>query len=150
MSTERPETAGARGRLSAQDTGSAPGRDDLALRSSELARSLEHEEDSAGTLDHVVRSAIDLIPGVQAGLITVVTGRRRVASRAASGQLPELVDALQVEVGEGPCPSAVHEQETVRVPDTSTGQRWPRFASRDVADDLVRSGRLPGRPPGQR
>ena len=130
MSTDRPESAGARGRPSAQDTGSAAGQDDLALRLGELARSLEHEEDSAGTLASVVASAIDLIPGVEEASISVVTGRKRVTSQAASSELPRRVDALQAEVGEGPCLSAVYEQQTVRVADMGTEARWPRFAQR--------------------
>ena len=133
MSTERPEPAGARGQPSAQDTGSATGHDDLAVRLGELARSLEQQEGSERTLARIVRSAITLIPGVQEGSISVVTSRRHVTSQAASGQLAEQVDALQAEVGEGPCLSAVYEEQTVRVPDMAVEERWPRFAQRASA-----------------
>lgn len=48
--------------------------------------------------------------------------------------MPEQVDALQSETGQGPCLDAVFEQQTVRVPDMRTEQRWPEFAR--LAADL--------------
>jgi len=54
-----------------------------------------------------------------------VTARSAVTSQSPSGDLPRRVDAVQAELGEGPCPDAVFDQQTVRVPDMAHEQRWP-------------------------
>jgi transcriptional regulator with GAF, ATPase, and Fis domain len=118
------------GQPSEQDTGSTVGRDELATQLSELARLLQHEENSQATLERLVLAAVTLIPGAEEGSISVVTGRSHVESQAPSSDLPRRVDALQVETGQGPCLDAAFEQHTVRVSDMSTEQRWPAFAAR--------------------
>ena len=42
------------------------------------------------------------------------------------------MDALQAETGEGPCLSAVFEEQTLRVNDLAAEERWPAFAARAV------------------
>jgi len=102
--------------------------DDLAVRLSRTARAMEHEEGSEETLAHVVRSAIDLVPGASEGSISLVVGRREVQSRGSSGDLPTEVDRIQSETGQGPCLDAVFEHQTVSVPDVASDARWPEFA----------------------
>jgi GAF domain-containing protein len=119
-----------RGEPSSSDTGTTLGMDELATRLSELARSLQEQKSPDETLAAVVRAAIDLIPGADEGSISVVIGRRDVTSEAASSSLPERVDALQAETGQGPCLDAAYEQQTVRVSDMSVETRWPHFARR--------------------
>jgi transcriptional regulator with GAF, ATPase, and Fis domain len=104
--------------------------DELARQLSELARVLEAEDDTDAVMDELVRAAVAQIPGVAEGSVSIVTHRRDVSSHSPSSELPRLVDALQAETGEGPCLDAVFEQQTVRVPDMSREQRWPRFARR--------------------
>ncbi len=122
--------AAAYGQPSSQNTGTAAGHDALAVRLGDLARSLQHEVDSDAILAGMVHAAIELIPGVEEGSISVVTGRKIVGSRAASSDLPTRIDAIQMEVNEGPCLDAVYERKTVRVADMSTENRWPHFAER--------------------
>ncbi|WP_246199606.1 GAF and ANTAR domain-containing protein [Arthrobacter zhaoguopingii] len=102
--------------------------EDIAEQMSDLARSLQAEKDEESILRHMVKAAIDLVPGAEEASITVVTGREAVQSHAPSDDLPERVDALQAETGQGPCLSAVFEHRTVGVPDMATEDRWPRFA----------------------
>lgn len=106
------------------------GGDDLAVRLSESAREMQHRDDPDETLRAVVAAAVALIPGAEEGSITVIRGRRHVQSEAASSELARTVDALQQELGEGPCLDAVYEQECVCVSDTSTDRRWPQFSVR--------------------
>ena len=105
------------------------GADELAQQLSELARALQSEPQTGPMLDEVVAAAIRLIPGVDEGSISAVVARRQVSSQNHSGELPRLVDALQTEIGEGPCLDAIFEHSTVRVPDMATEDRWPRFAA---------------------
>jgi len=115
---------------SAEDDGTADGEDELAQQLSRFARSLEAEDDPDRMLDDVVAAAVQLIPGAEEGSISVVVGRTNVTSRHPSGDLPRGVDAVQSEVGEGPCLDAVFEHQTVCVPDLRSEERWPRFAKR--------------------
>lgn len=107
--------------------------EDLADRMSRLARSLQAEENPQNILAQLVRAAIDLVPGADEGSISMVEGRRRVTPQVPSSALPKEVDAVQTEVGQGPCLDAVYEQQTVTVPDMATEQRWPAFSARAAA-----------------
>lgn len=123
-------TGGEQGKPSTADTGTTQGEDVLAAQLSKLARELEQEDDPDALLAEVVAAAVELIPGVDEGSISVVTDRRHVNSQAPSSSLASDVDALQEETGEGPCLDAAYEQQTVRVPDMATEDRWPNFALR--------------------
>ena len=122
-----------RGLPSAQDTGSSVGQDELASLFSSFARNAQKQDDPHSTLVEIVRAAVELVPGCDSGSISVVQGRRKVTSEAASGELSRIVDSLQEETGQGPCLDAAYEQETVRVPDMASEQRWPRFTAKALA-----------------
>ncbi|WP_199539181.1 GAF and ANTAR domain-containing protein [Desertihabitans brevis] len=118
-----------RGKPSAESAGDVP---DQALAESlgTLARQLQSEDDTETMLDELVRSAVALIPGTDEGSISVVLARREVSSYHGTSALPNQVDAVQSELGEGPCLDAAFEQQTVRVDDMAAEQRWPRFSRR--------------------
>ena len=116
-----------RGKPSMSNAGGSDGDDELATSFSQFARAVEQQQDAATTLDDVVRAAISLIPGCDEASISVILGRHRVTSEAASGDLPRAVDAIQELLGEGPCLQAAYTGETVRVSDMSSETRWPRF-----------------------
>lgn len=120
------------GQPSAEDHGTAD-INELAQDFADVARALQAHTDTDEMLNEVVAAAVGLIPGVDEGSISVVVGRRQVSSQHPSSDLPEQVDAVQTEVGEGPCLDAVYEHQTVRVPDMANEQRWPLF-SRRAAD----------------
>lgn len=122
-----------RGEASLHDTGTYRGQDQLAVRLTRVARQLGQIGTPALTLEAIVQAAVELIPGVDEGSISLVLGRRRVVSEAATARLPRVVDALQEETGQGPCLDAAYQQETVRVPDMTAEQRWPSFAPRAAA-----------------
>lgn len=100
----------------------------LAGRLSDLAREMQHEQDTEAILTVIVHAALELIPHAAEASISLVTGRRTVQSRAASGELPRTVDALQSEKGQGPCLDAAYDARVVRVPDMGKEERWPDFA----------------------
>ena len=111
--------------------GSRVVEDELSQRLSGLARRLQAQTDTSSVLDAIVAAAVTLIPGVEDGSVSVVAGRRQdVTSHSPSGDLPRQVDALQGEVGQGPSLDAFFGQQTVRVPDMTDEQRWPRFTER--------------------
>ncbi len=107
--------------------------EDLAHALAGFARQVQRQDDRSQVLATVVHCGTRTVPGAQEGSISLVVGRRRVLSQAASSRLPELVDAVQEEVGQGPCLETAFEQHTVHVPDLATDPRWPRFSARAVA-----------------
>lgn len=116
-------------RPSDQDTGRSDGADRLATLFSSFAREVQQERDPESTLAEIVRAAIVLVPGCDEASVSIICRGRSVVSRAASGELPRVVDALQESTKQGPCLSAVFDQETVRVPDLADEDRWPLFSA---------------------
>ena len=119
--------------ISTSDTGHARGLNELAVELSLIARGLQEPDNPRATLIAIVSDAVALVPGCDEGSISVVLGRKRVTSEAASGDLPRIVDELQETLGQGPCLDAVHKQQTVRVSHMASDQRWPLFAPRAAA-----------------
>jgi transcriptional regulator with GAF, ATPase, and Fis domain len=109
------------------DTG---GLDDLAGRLSDLARTLQDEDSVGETLQAIVEAAVGTVPGAQYAALSVVEHRREVHTRAGTADVVFAVDQVQYDTGEGPCLSAVYEQQTVSVPDMSAEARWPKFTGR--------------------
>ena len=108
----------------------ATSRDDLAERLSDFARELQRQSAPDQVLQTIVHAALRLVPGAEEGSVSMVVARRRVQAQAASSDLPRDVDALQEEVGQGPCLDAVWERQTVSVPDIASEPRWPEFSLR--------------------
>jgi GAF domain-containing protein len=104
-----------------------------------VARSLQEEHgDVEGTLEAITHAAVGSVPGTDQAGVTLVLERRKVESRAPTGDLPREIDRAQERLGEGPCLDAVFEQQTVRIDDIRDERRWPRFAA-EAADLGVRS-----------
>ncbi|WP_369259098.1 GAF and ANTAR domain-containing protein [Geodermatophilus amargosae] len=110
------------------------GPTDLGGLMEQVARTLQAEHgDVSATLEAITDAAVRSVPGADDCGITLVLGRRRVESRAPTGDLPREVDRLQERVGEGPCLDAVYSARTVRIDDVSRERRWPRFAGEAAA-----------------
>ncbi len=77
-------------------------------------------------LELVTTLAATTTAGTLGAAVTVVDehGKR---SRAASNAAVEQADALQYEFDEGPCLTAWQTRELVRIDDTTTDGRWPRW-----------------------
>lgn len=81
-----------------------------------------------------VDSALQLVTSLAAtatdgtlGAAVTVVDEHGTRSRAVSNQAVERADALQYELGEGPCLTAWATRELVRIDDTTTDGRWPRW-----------------------
>lgn len=121
MGVNRPEVSNTR-------QGNGPVSAGLATQLSDLARELQQDDDVYAVLSGIVQAALDLIPGTAHASISLVTGRKKVDSEVASGELPRQVDALQNSTGQGPCLDAAYQELVVRVPDLSREDRWPEFS----------------------
>lgn len=101
--------------------------------------------DPANVLQEITHAAVDVLPAVDHAGVTLVrragqgTRRADLESTAATGEVPERVDRLQHETGQGPCLDAVWEHDTMRIADLSTETRWPRFVRAVLDQTPVRS-----------
>jgi GAF domain-containing protein len=136
--SESPDRAGG-SEQGGEEQGSTPSSGDgrgegavpnLSEIMGQVARSLQEQHgDVEGTLEAITDAAVHSVPGTDECGITLVIERRRVESRAPTGDLPRRIDRLQERLGEGPCLDAVYEQKTVRIDDIHDEDRWPRFCA---------------------
>jgi transcriptional regulator with GAF, ATPase, and Fis domain len=91
------------------------------------------------TLEKSVHFAVELIEGCDDCAITLVRRGTALETPVSTGDLPKRGDALQYELGEGPCMDAVWEQEVVISADLAQEKRWPTWGPRVVADLGARS-----------
>ena len=107
----------------------SPRVDDLAESFAEVARALRAERSVQATLEKIVELAVSTVEGCDhAGVSLVENGR--VLSPATSDSIPELVDTLQYETGEGPCLDAIREHAVFQTDDLRDEARWPNFSRR--------------------
>jgi GAF domain-containing protein len=108
----------------------------LAHSFAELARELAGHTDEATLWAAIVGAALRAIPGTEHAGITVLR-RGKFQTMAPSSDLPRRVDAIQYELGSGPCVDAVLQQRIFRTGDLSQDPRWPEFGSRAAREEHV-------------
>lgn len=99
---------------------------DLSAALSQMSGLVLSRESVDTALELVTSLAATTTAGTMGAAVTVVDehGKR---SRAASNRAAEQADALQYELDEGPCLTAWATREMVRIDDTTTDGRWPRW-----------------------
>jgi GAF domain-containing protein len=90
-------------------------------------RLLLTEETVAHALSLITEAATVAVPGVRGAGLTLVgsSGERQTA--AASDEVVAAADALQYELGEGPCVTAWASGQTVLITDMAQETRWRRW-----------------------
>ena len=112
---------------------------DLTERFSTVARKLRGGGDVAHTLEKAVGLAVELIEGCDEAGVSLVHRKQRIDTPAATTETVRRGDALQYELGEGPCLDAIWEGETVTSPDLANDTRWPTWGPRVVEELGTRS-----------
>ncbi|WP_409332199.1 GAF and ANTAR domain-containing protein [Trujillonella humicola] len=135
MGQATPPPPGSRGRPSIHAGGGAV-RDDLSQRMADLARELQQEAGAPAVLDLLVASVPGTVAGAEEATISLVGGRRRVVSAAATSRVARHFDDLQQATRQGPCLDAMYEHETIRVDDLGTDERWPELGRRAAEEGL--------------
>ena len=92
----------------------------------EMARILEAAPDVATTAEQICDMARDAIGCTYAG-ITLLHGRRRVETVAATDEVVEKADGLQYAMNEGPCLDAIWGGDTFASQDLANEPRWPTW-----------------------
>jgi transcriptional regulator with GAF, ATPase, and Fis domain len=102
----------------------------LAAALAEAARALDTQRSLEETLRAIVDVALTAVPGFDHAGISLAHSKGRIETIVATGPLVEELDALQFEVGEGPCLEALSELPMVTVSEARHEQRWPRYMGR--------------------
>ena len=115
----------------------SPEDSDLAQTLADIARALDTDSVHE-TLQRTVDLAVATIPGCDHAGVTVVHSGK-ISTPAASDGVALRVDAIQCEVGEGPCLDAIAEQGIFQTDDLTLESRWPRFSARAHHETAVNS-----------
>jgi transcriptional regulator with GAF, ATPase, and Fis domain len=85
--------------------------------------------DEPALVSAVCAESVRLIdPARHAGVILAL-GRRHLEIVATTGPVPQQLDELQQQTGNGPCLAAAQSQEVIRIEDVTTDDRWPPLAT---------------------
>ncbi|MDQ4098473.1 MAG: GAF and ANTAR domain-containing protein [Actinomycetota bacterium] len=104
----------------------------------DVARSLAAPGDLQEQLERIVNLAVEQLDACEFAGISLVEGRQ-ITSPASSNDLPRIVDAIQSELGEGPCIDTIREHEVFQTGNLPAEARWPNFAARAHEEAGVRS-----------
>jgi GAF domain-containing protein len=111
-------------------------RPDVAASLAAAARSMYHYSSLEDTLQRIAEVARDSVPGVdQVGISTLHKGGK-VETRAATGDLVHVLDALQYGLDEGPCVDTLREAGVVVAPNIGDDRRWPRYVPEAIKHGL--------------
>lgn len=111
----------------------------LARQLANAARDLQEAAGAQGTMDRVVALALDLVPHAEHAGISLSHRHRPIDTPAATSDVVKRVDALQYDLGEGPCLDALHHEPSVYSPDISIDERWPAWGPRTAEEIGIRS-----------
>lgn len=83
----------------------------------------------------MTRAAVETIPGCDSAAISLIQNRGRISSVASTDDLARRIDAIQDEIGEGPCLGAISDHAVYQIDDfRDASARWPTFARRVDAE----------------
>lgn len=105
----------------------------------DVARSLQAEASSKDTMELAVALAVDVIADAEDAAISLISRSRTVDTPAATSERALKVDQIQYELGQGPCLSAIWDEEVVSCPNLETEHRWGPWAPRTVQETEIRS-----------
>jgi GAF domain-containing protein len=100
---------------------------DVAEALAQAARSMAVRGNPDDTLHAIVHAARTAVPGFNQVSATVVAADGTITTMASTDRLVRDLDALQYELGEGPCLSALHTRELVLAQHLAQEERWPRY-----------------------
>jgi len=107
----------------------------IAAALTEAAQTINSHRSLDDTLDAIVRTAQETVPGFEHVGISITHGNGQIETRAGTGQLVWEIDELQYKLREGPCYEAIRSGGVTIMEDIATERRWPRFV-----DEAARFG----------
>jgi GAF domain-containing protein len=96
------------------------------------------EEEATAAVAALARAAHQIVETAAGAGVSLIDDSGHRTSTASTDTLVEIVDALQYQLGEGPCLSAWATQVPQRIDDTTKDSRWARWQAA-AADAGIRS-----------
>ncbi|MCW2719224.1 GAF and ANTAR domain-containing protein [Pseudonocardia sp.] len=118
-------------------------RRDVGNVAAELQSALLGSDKVEEFLADVARAAAGLIEGALACGVTVQATPRSRMLGATSDRFAARMDAVQYDVDDGPCLSALRASTVVAVDDIATDTRWPEFSRRGRLEGAAASLSVP-------
>ena len=112
--------------------------DELTTVIARIQGLLLSEEKVDAAVQRLAQGIKDVVPGTLGAGVSLLDSRGRRTSSGSTDEIVTAADALQYELGSGPCLTAWASEKTVIVDDARTDPRWPEWG-RAVADLPVRS-----------
>jgi hypothetical protein len=109
---------------------------DLAEMFSDIARRLYSAETVEDTLQEIAQLACKTVEGCNFAGMSIVRGKAIETPAQTDPAVGEL-DAIQSEMGTGPCVDAIIQHQTFYVEDLRSESRWPTFARRAVEHGMA-------------
>lgn len=100
---------------------------ELGTTMAKAAQHLNTNPSVEETLQMIVRTAQLTLPGFDEVGVSTVDKHGNVTTRARTSELVDKLDALQYELGEGPCVDTLRNEDVVAAPALRHDQRWPRY-----------------------
>jgi hypothetical protein len=100
---------------------------DFGKTLADMARTLRAQPDMQSTLQAAVDLAARHLEGRAQVSVSVVEGKK-IDTPACTDERTALADALQYELGEGPCVDAIREHETFQIPDLRSDEIYPKWS----------------------
>lgn len=109
---------------------------DIADALAQAVREINAPHDLASTLDAIVHAAERSLHGIDHVGISIAHRDGKIETKAGTDQLVWELDALQYELGEGPCVHAIEKEGVTVVNDLRHEQRWPSYVPRALQRGL--------------
>jgi GAF domain-containing protein len=108
---------------------------DRAELLAQLAAELQQAPGEVLTAKAMVERTLDLLPGADCASLTIRARHNRFVTLGSTDDCAALADALQYDLGEGPCVEPGDHAEWYRSGDVTADPRWPVWGPR-AADEL--------------
>ena len=106
-----------------------PLAEELTAVFARASRMLLTEETVAHALQLITDAAVAAIPGTMGAGVSLMKSSGQRLTAASSGMIVSRADALQFELGEGPCLTAWATGQPVLVNDAPADHRWPQWSA---------------------
>ena len=94
----------------------------------QLVRTMRVQANDADDLvSRIVGEAVRMVPAARHAGVIVTDSAKNVRTVFASHAVPRQLDALQIQIGTGPCLTAARKQIVVRMHDIAADTRWSDF-----------------------
>lgn len=103
--------------------------DELSTAVGRIMGLLLTEEKVDQAVEHLSRGVKEAIPGSLGAGVSVLDSQARQISSGSTSSAVERADALQYELGQGPCLTAWATQRSVLIEDSATDSRWPDWGA---------------------